>query len=189
MRVFGTDTTAVGCFVRFDLELNKAGGAVLHMPAADGKTFPMAGSNYLPFVITDIQTSNKENLSIQKCFESRFYTYAFGSDVESVTINMVTFLTGGKLGPTLGSTDRRAASNIQGKSASLAFDTMRKLYDAGRISSSRTFGSLAFNGGTVANLMLVGNTGGVFSLDANIYQFQLNFLVLPRPMVAKKEGA
>ena len=189
MRVFGTDSTAVGCFVRFDLSLAKAEGTVLHMPGLGGKTADLTPSNYLPFVITDVTTASQENISIQKCFEARFYTYAFGADVEEWTIGVVTFLTGGKMGPVLGSKDRRSTSNPDGKAASKAFDTMRNLYDKGRISSSKSFGSLAFNGGHVENLMLIGMQGGVYNLAANIYQFQLRFQVLPRPMPAAKQGS
>jgi len=185
MKVFGTDSTAVGCFVRFDIDLNKAGGAVLHMPALDGTTKPLVSSTYMPYVITDIQTESKENLAIQKCFEYRAYTYAFGPDVESVVINVVSFLTGGKVGPKLWSKDARKASNEAGKVASKAFSTMRQMYEEGRISSSKSFGSLSFNGGELTNLMLVGNTGGVYNLQANIYSFQLRFLILPRPRVVK----
>ena len=192
MKVFGTDSTAVGCFVRFDIDLNKAGGAVLHMPALNAKAPSLGGSSkelissaYLPYVITDIQTESKENLAIQKCFEYRAYTYAFGPDVESVVINVVSFLTGGSAGPKPWSTDPRKVSNQAGKVASKAFSTMRQMYEEGRISSSKSFGSLSFNGGELTNLMLVGNTGGVYNLQANIYSFQLRFLILPRPLVVK----
>lgn len=126
-----------------------------------------------------MSTSTGENLSIQKCFESRFYTYAFGSDVESISVTVAAFLTGGKL--VAASADRKKAGG--GAASSGSFNIMRELYEDGRISKSKSFGSLVLGtGGKVANLMWVGNEGAVFNLGANIYQFTLKFLVMPRPL-------
>ena len=183
MKIFGANSTAVGCFVRFDLKLNMAGGAVLHLPALSSATNPVLGgkAGLLPFVITDVQTDRKENLSIQKCFGSRFYTYAFGADTESVDVKVVAFMTGGKR---VNTNERNTAnSNPAGAVYSGALETLRNLYEDGRISKSLKYGKLIYGGCNIVDLMWIGLVGSVYSLDANIYAFTLRFIVIPKATI------
>jgi hypothetical protein len=182
MKIFGASTSAVGCFVRFDLKLNQSGGAVLHLPALTGASPVLGGkAGLLPFVISDVQTDRKENLSIQKCFGSRFYTYAFGSDVETVDVRVVAFMTGGKR---VNANERnKVNSNPAAASSSGAIEKMRSLYNDGRISNSLKYGKLIYSGSSIVDLMWVGLVGGVQSLDANIYAFTLRFIVIPKAVI------
>lgn len=187
MKVFGSyGTSRVGCFTKFNVDYTSTGGAILSLPESpDGGDFKIGGpSGMPPYVITNVTNSAEELAGFQRCFESRVFTYVFGSEVETVLVDMVVYL--------IGRYDVSAGSGttLQDINApSDAFRTLKELYYANRLSNSRQLCSLMFNGAdkVLNNLLLVGFTSAVKSLEHNMYSAQLKFIQLPRPLDSPQE--
>lgn len=181
MRIFGTDSTnkLQGCFVRFDLNLEKSQGAVLSVPSGDNNTILptlTANSDYLPFVITNVNFVKRENMSHQKCFKERVYTYTFGEDIGQLSITFAAFLTTGVI--------NQGNDNILGTGGQQGdvVKDMLDVYDKGRISVSKRRAILRLGAsGEVLKGQLAQLGSSTQNLEANIQTFQLTMHIVPDP--------
>jgi len=87
MLVFGSDVTARGCFVSFDVNTDLGKGAYVELP--DSSELPDPGDSTDPMIVTSLSFAQKETYHLVRCFNDIVHTYAFGHDPQSSMVSVV----------------------------------------------------------------------------------------------------
>jgi len=163
--VFGDSADSPrGCFIAFSFNGQNSKGALLSLP--DGTLFTAPDPTY-PLVVTGVSANFKETSSFLKCFNDAIYTYAFGGDVGSISINFLGFL---QPGVEAGG----APGGVDSDPWELAFDA----YKSARLSKSLDFATLTL-GNTSVQGLVVGLDSATMDSAHSLQNFTVKLAYLP----------
>ena len=145
MLIFGNDQHARGCFT--ELMYRITGDAAATFLDLAGETFPAKNAARTPFIVSAIGFAQKEKYNIVQCFAERNYTYAFGHDAASSTleVTLTSFLT-----------------NATGTAFGLSLLQILTAYDKARLSKYKKYVTL-----TIGRASMQGFLAGITSSTAD----------------------
>ena len=112
-----------------------------------------------------------ERVTFQRAFNDRIYTYAFGSNIGQLSVQITAFLS--------------TSADI----ASSAFNTMVNAYAQGRVSVSRKEAVLSFGANNVMRGVVLGMEGHTADVVTGIHQFTLSLAVVTQPGTRRPSGS
>lgn len=146
----------------FDGENSK--GALLALP--DGTLLTDPDPVY-PLVVTKVTTNFSENAQFLKCFNDKIYTYAFGANVGSLTLEFLGFLSPGI-----------EAGGKGGGGSDDPFQITFDAYKEARLSKSLDFATLTIGKTSFLGLVM-GLSTGTASSEYNMQTFSITMVNLP----------
>jgi hypothetical protein len=171
MNIFGTSKR--GCFVAFNLGTERGRGAVLSLPTTEpGNSIqlPVENDYTFPLVVTNVAISQKERAFFLNCFNNRIYTYAFGTDIGSVTVDYIGFLASGVLGASAAVDDDEVAPPAGEREAT---EIVLDAYRQSRISASKQFATLSFGTNGFLRGFVTNMNSQTANAETNLQSFQI----------------